>query len=151
MELVSVINWVCPFPFEGFEGTVMGGLFFFYSNFNIISCKQTVEFLIRSRILAATKSGYGLFVFVPEKGCYAYMSQTVRATPSCLQKRRFSLFVLILNIPVNNSSVMSGVILSTYIDPILSRSSKRREFSRKIFFPLLNVNICCGNSKTRLF
>ena len=47
MEFPSFINWTRPFPFSG----LLGSIFYFYSNFNITFCKQTVEIQIRRRIL----------------------------------------------------------------------------------------------------
>ena len=47
IECHTVIIWTSPFPFKG----MLGGNFPFYSNFNRIFCKQTVETLIRRRFL----------------------------------------------------------------------------------------------------
>ena len=47
MELPTLINWMSPFPILG----LLGGIFHFYSNFKINLCKQTVENLIRRRLL----------------------------------------------------------------------------------------------------
>ena len=47
MELTTIINWNSPFLFKG----MLGGIFHFYSSFNRKLCKQTVETLIRGRIL----------------------------------------------------------------------------------------------------
>ena len=47
MEFPTVINWTSPFPFKG----AMNGNFHFYSNFNRTICEQTVETLIRRRVV----------------------------------------------------------------------------------------------------
>ena len=47
MEFHTVIIWNSPFLFKG----VLGGIFHFYSSFYRKLCKQTVETLIRRRIL----------------------------------------------------------------------------------------------------
>ena len=47
MEFPTVILWNSPFLFYG----ILGGIFHFYSNFNRTFCKQTVETLIRRRVL----------------------------------------------------------------------------------------------------
>ena len=47
MEFPTGINWSSSFPFKGF----LGGNFHFYSNFNRPFSKQTVETLIRRRVL----------------------------------------------------------------------------------------------------
>ena len=47
MDLPTIINWTNPFPILG----VLGVIFPFYSNFGTIFCKQTVETLIRRRVL----------------------------------------------------------------------------------------------------
>ena len=39
LEFPSLINWTSPFPFKG----LLGGIFYFYLNFNRTFCKQTVE------------------------------------------------------------------------------------------------------------
>ena len=41
------INWTSPFPILG----LLGGIIYFYSNFKRNFCKQTVENLIRRRVL----------------------------------------------------------------------------------------------------
>ena len=41
------INWMSPFPISG----LLGGIFHFYSNFERLFCKQTVENLIRCCVL----------------------------------------------------------------------------------------------------
>ena len=41
------INWTSPFPFKG----LMGGIFYFYSDFKGTFCKQTAETLIRRHLL----------------------------------------------------------------------------------------------------
>ena len=46
IEFPSFINWTSSFPFSG----LLGGIF--YSNFNRIFSKQTVEILIRRHILS---------------------------------------------------------------------------------------------------
>ena len=45
MELPNIINWTSPLPFKG----LLGGIFQFYSNFNITSYMQTVKTMIRGR------------------------------------------------------------------------------------------------------
>ena len=45
----------------------MGGLFYFYSNFNIISCKRTVETLVRSRIWLRLNLGMDCLSLSPKK------------------------------------------------------------------------------------
>ena len=47
MEFPILINWTYPFPFKG----LLGSIFYFYSIFNRTFCKQTVENLIRCRVL----------------------------------------------------------------------------------------------------
>ena len=47
MEFPTVFNWTSPFPILG----KFGGIFYFYSNFKRNFCKQTVENLIRCRVL----------------------------------------------------------------------------------------------------
>ena len=47
MEFRTVINLNSPFLFEG----MLGGIFHVYSNFKINYCEQTVENLIRRRVL----------------------------------------------------------------------------------------------------
>ena len=47
MEFHTIINWNSPFLFKG----VLGGIFHLYLSFNRKLCKQTVETLIRRRIL----------------------------------------------------------------------------------------------------
>ena len=47
MEFPIDINWNSPFLFLW----MLGGIFHIYSNFNRIFCKQTVENLIRRRLL----------------------------------------------------------------------------------------------------
>ena len=42
-----VINWTSPFPFQG----LLGGIFHVYSNFKRNFCLQTMENLIRRRVL----------------------------------------------------------------------------------------------------
>ena len=53
MEFPSLINWASQFPFEG----LLDDSFHFYSNCDRTFCKQTVETLIRRRIVA---SGLGI-------------------------------------------------------------------------------------------
>ena len=47
MDLPTIINWTNQFQILG----VLGAIFHFYSNFDRIFCKQTVETLIRRSIL----------------------------------------------------------------------------------------------------
>ena len=49
VEFLTSINWISPFPFLGLLGAY--GIFHFHSNFNRIFCKQTVEALIRRRVM----------------------------------------------------------------------------------------------------
>ena len=49
MEFPHVINWNSPFLFKG----MLGGIFHFYSSFNIKLCKQTVETLIKPNSVAS--------------------------------------------------------------------------------------------------
>ena len=63
MEFPFLIIWTSPFPF--FE--LLGGIFYFNSNFKRTFDKQKVETLIRCRI-----SGSALFALTHKK--HAYMS-----------------------------------------------------------------------------
>ena len=47
MDFPNFINWALSFPILG----LLGGILYFYSNFDRTLCKQTVEILIRRRIL----------------------------------------------------------------------------------------------------
>ena len=47
MEFPIIINWTSPFPFQGLLGCILS----FYQNSNRTFSKQTVETLIRSRVL----------------------------------------------------------------------------------------------------
>ena len=47
MYFPILINWTSPFPILG----LLGGIFHFHSNFKRNFCKQTVENLIRRRVL----------------------------------------------------------------------------------------------------
>ena len=47
MYFPILINWMSPFPVLG----LLGGIFHFHSNFKRNLCKQTVENLIRRRVL----------------------------------------------------------------------------------------------------
>ena len=47
MKFPTFINWANPFPYEG----LLCDIFLFYSNSNRTLCKQTVETLIRRRVL----------------------------------------------------------------------------------------------------
>ena len=47
MDFPIPINWTSPFPILG----VLGPVFQFYQNFDRIFCKQTVETLIRRRVM----------------------------------------------------------------------------------------------------
>ena len=49
----------------------VGAVFNFYSNFDIISCNQTVETLI-IRFVLWRLIWFAVFAFVPQKGRYAY-------------------------------------------------------------------------------
>ena len=49
MDFPIFINWTSSFPIKGLSG----GIFHFYSNCNRTLCKQTLETLLRHRILQA--------------------------------------------------------------------------------------------------
>ena len=42
---------------------MLGGIFHFYSNCNKIFCKQTVQILIRRRVLIGKQGTYGIFLY----------------------------------------------------------------------------------------
>ena len=46
MEFPIIINWTCPFIFQG----LLGCIFHFYQNSNRTLCKQTVEPMIRHHV-----------------------------------------------------------------------------------------------------
>ena len=47
MDFLTVFSWTSPFPFEG----LLGCIFHFHSIFNRTVCQQTVQTLIRRRVL----------------------------------------------------------------------------------------------------
>ena len=63
MYFPILINWTSPFPILG----LLGGIFYFYSNFKRNFCKQTVENLIRRRILRCLIWFCTQFTNVPQK------------------------------------------------------------------------------------
>ena len=85
MDFPFLINLTSPCPFLG----LLGGSFHFYSNFNRIFCKQTVETLIRRRILRRLI-----------RGCTVCL---------CLTRRMLRLYWL--NMIVQLSSRASGIFL----------------------------------------
>ena len=97
MEFPTFINWTNLFPFKGF----LGGILHFYSHFNRIKCKQTVETLIRCYRI--TNLGLHCLHMYHKKDSRSIYGLMEEHNSMCM-----ILFVLLLLCPKSTVMVMEG-------------------------------------------